>query len=115
QLYRKSHAYHGIHPHYAWIWAAHAMEHAGDIIFVGADRDVVHRLGFKCATTLDDAFEMAEQTVGCYPSVTHLRTPPIMLADVAACHPCSALWLVTSSMAWYSGGTLSRITGVVGG
>ena len=84
QLYRKSHAYHGIHPHYAWIWAAHAMEHAGDIIFVGADRDVVHRLGFKCATTLDDAFEMAEQTVGRYPSVTHLRTPPIMLADVEA-------------------------------
>ena len=81
-LYRKSHAYHGIHPHYAWIWAAHAMEHAGDIIFVGADRDVVHRLGFKCATTLEDAFEMAEQTVGRYPSVTHLRTPPIMLCEV---------------------------------
>src|SRR5438445_168257 len=82
QLYRKTHAYHGIHPHYAWIWAAHAMEHAGDVIFVGADRDVVHRLGFKCATTLEDAFEMAEQTVGRYPSVTHLRMPPIMLADV---------------------------------
>jgi hypothetical protein len=82
QLYRKSHAYHGIHPHYAWIWAAHAMQHAGDIIFVGADRDVVHRLGFKCATTLEDAFEMAEQTVGRYPSVTHLRTPPIMLCEV---------------------------------
>ena len=82
QLYRKSHAYHGIHPHYAWIWAAHAMDHAGDVIFVGADRDVVHRLGFKCASTLEDAFEMAEQTVGRYPSVTHLRTPPIMLCEV---------------------------------
>jgi len=82
QLYRKSHAYHGIHPHYAWIWAAHAMDHAGDVIFVGADRDVVHRLGFKCATTLEDAFEMAEQTVGRYPTVTHLRMPPIMLCEV---------------------------------
>jgi lactate racemase len=58
------------------------MQHAGDVIFVGADRDVVHRLGFKAATTLEDAFEMAEQTVGRYPSVTHLRTPPIMLCEV---------------------------------
>jgi len=82
QLYRKSHAYHGAHPFYAWYWAAHAMEHAGDIIIVGGDRDVVHRLGFKCATTLEDALEMAEQTVGRYPSVTHLRTPPIMLCEV---------------------------------
>jgi hypothetical protein len=42
----------------------------------------VHHLGFKAATTLEDAFEMAEQTVGRYPSVTHMRMPPIMLADV---------------------------------
>jgi len=82
QLYRKSNAYHGAHPFYAWYWAAHAMEHAGDIIVVGGEREVVHRLGFKCATTLEDAFEMAEQTVGRHPSVTHLRTPPIMLCDV---------------------------------
>src|SRR5713226_5333688 len=82
QLYRKSNAYHGAHPFYAWYWAAHAMEHAGDIIVVGGERDVVHRLGFKCATTLEDAFEMAEQTVGRYPSVTHMRMPPILLADV---------------------------------
>src|SRR6266567_956182 len=82
QLYRKSHAYHGAHPFYAWYWAAHAMDHAGDIIVVGGDREVVHRLGFKCATALEDAFEMAEQTVGRHPSVTHLRMPPIMLADV---------------------------------
>jgi hypothetical protein len=82
QLYRKSYAYHGIHPHYAWIWAAHALEHVGDVIVVGGERDTVHRLGLKCATTLDDAFEMAEQTVGRHPSVTHLRTPPLLLADV---------------------------------
>jgi hypothetical protein len=42
----------------------------------------VHRLGFKAATTLEDAFEMAEQTVGSHPSITHMRMPPIMLADV---------------------------------
>jgi hypothetical protein len=82
QLYRKSYAYHGIHPHYAWIWAAHAIQHVGDVIVVGGERDTVHRLGFKCATSIDDAFEMAEQTVGRHPSVTHLRTPPLLMADV---------------------------------
>ena len=82
QLYRKSHAYHGIHPHYAWIWAAHAMSYVGDVIVVGGERSTVHRLGFRCASTLEDAFEIATQTVGRYPSVTHLRLPPLFLADV---------------------------------
>ena len=82
QLYRKSHAYHGVHPFYAWYWAAHALQYAGDIVVVGGDRETVHRLGFKCASSLEDAFEIAEQTVGRYPSVTHIRTPPLMLADV---------------------------------
>jgi len=82
QLYRKSHAYHGVHPFYAWYWAAYALEYVGEVIVVGGERDVVHRLGFKAASTLEDAFEIAEQTVGKWPSVTHLRTPPLMLADV---------------------------------
>jgi hypothetical protein len=82
QLYRRSNAYHGVHPFYAWYWAAHAMRHLGDVIVVGGERATVHRLGFKCATSLEDAFEMAEQTVGRYPSVTHIRIPPILLADV---------------------------------
>jgi hypothetical protein len=82
QLYRRSYAYHGVHPFYAWYWAAHALQHCADVIVVGGEREAVHRLGFKCATTLEDAFEIAEQTVGRHPSVTHLRTPPLMLADV---------------------------------
>ncbi|MGH7903681.1 MAG: lactate racemase domain-containing protein [Candidatus Dormibacteraceae bacterium] len=82
QLYRRSNAYHGVHPFYAWFWAAHALAHLGDVIVVGGRREVVHRLGFKCATSLEDAFEIAEQTVGRHPSVTHLRTPPLLLADV---------------------------------
>src|SRR5919201_1027328 len=82
QLYRRSYAYHGVHPFYAWYWAAHALEHLRDVIVVGGDREAVHRLGFKCASTLEDAFEIAEQTVGRWPSVTHLRTPPLLLADV---------------------------------
>lgn len=82
QMYRRSHAYHGVHPFYAWYWAVHGLEHVGDVIVVGGDRSVVHRLGFKAATTLEDAFEMAEQTVGRHPSVTHVRTPPLMLCEV---------------------------------
>ncbi len=82
QLYRKSHAYHGVHPFYAWYWAAHALQHLGAVIVVGGERDTVHRLGFKCASSLEDAFEIAEQTVGRHPSVTHLRVPPLLLADV---------------------------------
>jgi hypothetical protein len=82
QLYRRSHAYHGVHPFYAWYWAAHAMEYVGDVIVVGGERETVHHLGFKCASTLADALEMAEQTVGRHPSITHLRFPPLMLADV---------------------------------
>ena len=83
QLFRKSHAYHGVHPFYAWIWGAHGMDHAGQVIVVGGDREVVHRLGFKAASTLEDALEMAEQTVGKWPSITHLRTPPLLLASVS--------------------------------
>jgi hypothetical protein len=82
QLYRKSHAYHGVHPFYAWYWAAHALQHVGSVIVVGGERAAVHHLGFKSASTLEDALEMAEQTVGRYPSITHLRLPPLFLADV---------------------------------
>jgi Lactate racemase N-terminal domain len=82
QLFRKSHAYHGVHPFYAWYWAAHALEHVAQVIVVGGERETVHRLGFRAASTLEDALEMAEDTVGRWPSITHLRTPPLMLCDV---------------------------------
>jgi hypothetical protein len=81
-LYRTGHAYHGVHPFYMWYWAAHAMNYLGDVIFVGADPDVVRRLGFRTASTLRDAFEMASDTVGREPTVTHLHCPPIFLPEV---------------------------------
>jgi hypothetical protein len=81
-LYRKSHAYHGVHPLYMWYWAAHAMDYLGDVIFVGGDRKTVSRLGFRSASTLDDALEMASHTVGSSPRVTAIRCPPLMIADV---------------------------------
>ena len=44
-LYRTSHAYHGVHPFYMWYWAAHAMDHLGDVIWVGGDRRAVRAHG----------------------------------------------------------------------
>ncbi|HWD25407.1 MAG TPA: lactate racemase domain-containing protein [Acidimicrobiales bacterium] len=81
-LYRTSHAYHGVHPFYMWYWCAHALEHLGQVIIVGGDRAAVRRMGFKPASTLADALEMAEDVVGRDPSITHLHTPPLFLADV---------------------------------
>ncbi|HVL80039.1 MAG TPA: lactate racemase domain-containing protein [Actinomycetota bacterium] len=81
-LYRNSYAYHGVHPFYMWYWAAHAMDHLGDAIFLGGDPKTVRRLGFRSASTLDDALEMAKQTVGLHPSITHLHCPPLFLPEV---------------------------------
>lgn len=81
-LYRTSHAYHGVHPFYMWYWGAHALQHVGGVIVVGGDPAAVRRMGFKPASTLRDALEMAEDVVGRDPSITHLHCPPLLLADV---------------------------------
>ncbi len=82
-LYRTSHAYHGVHPFYMWYWGAHALEHLGGVIVVGGDPRSVRRLGFKPASTLRDALEMAEDVVGRHPTLTHLHMPPLLIADVS--------------------------------
>jgi hypothetical protein len=81
-LYRTSHAYHGVHPFYMWYWAAHGLDHVDEVIWVGADRRVAQRLGFRAASTLQDALEMASGTVGRDPSITYLHNPPHLIADV---------------------------------
>ena len=81
-LYRTSHAYHGVHPFYMWYWGAHALQHLGGVIVVGGDVKSVRRLGFKPASTLRDALEMAEDVVGRSPTLTHLRCPPLLISDV---------------------------------
>ncbi|KQP64718.1 MULTISPECIES: lactate racemase domain-containing protein [unclassified Nocardioides] len=81
-LYRTSHAYHGVHPFYMWYWAAHAMDHVGDVVWVGGDRRVAARLGFRAASTLADALEMVSGSVGSSPSITYLHNPPHLVADV---------------------------------
>jgi lactate racemase len=81
-LYRNSYAYHGVHPFYMWYWGAHALEHLGAVIVVGGDAKAVRRMGFKPASTLRDALEMAEDTVGREPTITHFHCPPLLMADV---------------------------------
>ena len=36
-LYRTSYAYHGVHPFYMWYWISHALDHCGDIVWVGGE------------------------------------------------------------------------------
>jgi hypothetical protein len=81
-LYRTSHAYHGVHPFYMWYWGAHGRDHAGDVIFVGGEAKTVQRLGYRRASTLRDAIEMAKDTVGTSPTMTYFHAPPVMIADV---------------------------------
>ncbi len=82
-LYRTSYAYHGVHPFYMWYWGAHALDHLGGVIIVGGDPAAVRRMGFKPASTLRDALEMAEDVVGRHPSITHMHCPPLLMADVS--------------------------------
>ena len=81
-MYRTGNAYHGVHPFYMWYWGTHAMHHLGRIIVVGGDVRAVRRLGFTPASTLNDALEIASDVVGRSPSITHMRVPPLMIADV---------------------------------
>ena len=39
-------------------------------------------MGFKPASTLADALEIAEDQVGRDPSITYFHCPPVMLANV---------------------------------
>ena len=81
-LYRTGHAYHGVHPFYMWYWGAHALDHLGGVIILGGDPQSVHRLGFMSASTMNDALEIAKGIVGSDPSITHLHSPPMLMADV---------------------------------
>jgi hypothetical protein len=84
-LYRTSYAYHGVHPFYMWYWGAHALHHLGGtdhVVVVGGEARAVRRLGFRPATTMADALEMASDFVGREPTITHLHVPPLLLAEV---------------------------------
>jgi hypothetical protein len=82
-LYRNSYAYHGVHPFTVLYWAAHALEHLGDVIFVGGDPMATKRMGFKRSNSVAEALEMAQDTVGPSPSTTYMHIPPLFICELS--------------------------------
>ena len=82
-LYRNSYAYHGAHPFTVLYWAAHALDHVGDVILVGGDPMTTKRLGLKRADTVAEALELAKDTVGPSPSATYMHIPPLFVCEVS--------------------------------
>jgi hypothetical protein len=82
-LYRTSLAFHGVHPLQLWYEIAAAAADCGDVVWVGADRAVVDRLGFRAASTLPDALEIVSSTVGRDPRIGYLHAPPQILVDTS--------------------------------
>ena len=66
-----------------WYWGAHAMQHLGRVIIVGGDPQAVRRLGFTPGV---DAGRRARDgrptSSAATPTITHLHTPPLLMADV---------------------------------
>ena len=83
RMYRTGNAYHGVHPFYMWYWGENGRAHVGKVIVVGAeDRRVAAILGWDCASSMNEALEMAQSHVGRRPSVTLMHIPPIGMVDV---------------------------------
>ncbi len=84
EMYRHGHAYHGVHPFYMWYWGENGRAHCGKVIVVGAeDEKAAHVMGWDCASSMEEAIEMAHSHVGRAPSITHVHIPPINMVDVA--------------------------------
>lgn len=81
-LYRHHHAHAGVLPFQLWYELSAARAGVGEVVWVGADRSVAARLGFRAATTLADALEIVSDSVGRTPTLRHLHTPPGLVTDV---------------------------------
>jgi len=82
-VFRHGYAYHGVHPFFMWYWGWNGREHLGKVIAVGAeDPRTAEQMGWENAANMDEAFAMAASHVGRTPTVTHLKVPPIQMADV---------------------------------
>jgi hypothetical protein len=81
--YRTGHAYHGAHPFYMWYWGENGRAHAGKVIAAGAESESAARiLGWDPARSLNEALSMARSFLGGSPSITYLKIPPLLIADV---------------------------------
>lgn len=83
EMYRREHAYHGVHPFYMWYWAENGEAHVGRVIVVGPENDhVPERLGWESADTMQEALAMARDTHGPDPDISLLHHPPHIMTDV---------------------------------
>ena len=81
-LYRRSYAYHGVHPFYMWYWAAHGAAHLGKVVAVAPRSEpAARRLGYDTAPSLDAALGMARDFAGRDAKVCYFHCPPIILCD----------------------------------
>jgi hypothetical protein len=81
-MYRRGHAYHGVHPFYMWYWGENGRQHVGRVIAAGCQQPyVAERLGWEPASTLTEAIAMAKESHR-DPQITMLHVPPIALVDV---------------------------------
>ncbi|MFN0063266.1 MAG: lactate racemase domain-containing protein [Myxococcaceae bacterium] len=82
-LYRKGHAYHGVHPFYMWYWGENGRQHVGRVIVAGAENNHVPALlGWDRTDTLSEAIEEAKGQMGRGAQVTFLHLPPMVQTDV---------------------------------
>jgi lactate racemase len=83
QMFRTGYAYHPSHPFFMWYWGENGRAHVGRVIVVGADNEYIPKLfGYETAPTMDDALYRAKNGELRSLSITCLRVPPIVMADV---------------------------------
>ena len=83
RMYRNGNAYHPAHPFYMWYWGENGRQHIGQVIVVGADNEYVPKiLGYKTASSMNEALEMAKDQGPNNPEITLVHLPPIVMADM---------------------------------
>ena len=83
QMFRTGHAYHPAHPFFMWYWGENGRQHAGRVIVVGADNEYIPKLlGWETAPNMDEALYRAKNGETTSLSVSCLKVPPIVMADV---------------------------------
>lgn len=83
-LYRRSYAYHGVHPFYMWYWGAHGAAHVGKVIAVNPRSELVpRRLGYDSAPSFQHALGQAMDFAGRDARICYFHCPPITMCHVA--------------------------------
>lgn len=86
ELYRRSYAYHGVHPFYMWYWGCYALSYLGKVIVVKPKRRrPAEIMGFETADSIPEAIERAKGFLGqSDPQITNYHAPPLLMCDVEA-------------------------------